>query len=291
MKKLIISFLLVASLVPFLSGFTQIPVSNTLSDFIAKLDSVYIALFTDLEDDPQIFRVVKFGHNEDVDAAANEDIWAWGGSSGGDPEMIYPTVAETLTVVSTSTADDDGGTGANAILINCIQSDGTETLLTVTMDGTTPVITTQTCLFVNRIQVIGSGSGQKNAGDIKVSNTTSGNVLGWVETGISVTHQLLYRVPSDCRCHINNIYITANKLSGGGVPRVIFYFKSFTNNGINTEFAIRRELIDTSIEATREFPNFRDRALLPNEIVTIEVETNTNDTQISGAMDITCRAI
>ena len=291
MKKLLIPFLFIAIMISSINGLTKVPVSNTLSDFIATHSPMFTALYTDTEDVPTTFRIVKFGHNEDVDTGTNADIWAWGGQAAGDPEMTYPTVAETLTVVSTSTADSSAGTGANTILINCIGSDGVEVLLSVTMNGTTPVITTQTCLFVNRVQLTSSGSGDTNAGDIKVSNTTSGNVLGWVEAGTSVTHQLLYRVPSNRRCHINNIYVTVNKLAAGGSPRAIFYFKSFTNSGIDTEYIIRRELIDASTESTREFPNFRDRALLPDEIVTIEVETSVNDTQVSGAMDITCKAI
>lgn len=284
MKKLMIFITLLLISATAFSNTQRVPTVNSLTDFISKFSSNFISLYADTEDDQHIFRLVKFAHNEDVDAAVAEDIWAAGG------KMTYPTAAETLTVVSSSTADDSGSTGANTILLACIQSDGTETDLSVTMDGTTPVVTTQTCKFINRVQVTLSGSGKTNTGVITITNTTSGDTLATVEAGESVTHQIYYRVPSDRRCHINSMYFTANKLSGGATPRVIFKVLSFSED-TNTFYNIRRELIDTNTESVRTFPNFRDRALLPGEILTIEATTNTNDTQVSAAIDITCREI
>ena len=283
MKKLVIFIALFIPIITY-SITHKVPVANTLTDFIQKFSPDFISLYTDTQDDPKIFRVVKFAHNEDVDVASPEDIWVAGG------KMTYPTTAETLTVVSSSTNDDSGGTGANSILIDCIQSDGTLTQVSVTMDGTTPVITTQTCKFVNRVQVTLSGSGKANAGVITVTNTISANTLAAIEIGESVTHQIYYRVPSDRRCHINNVYFAANKLSGGSAPRVVFNFLSYSED-TNTFYNIRRELIDTSTESVRTFPHFRDRALLPNEIITIEANTNTNDTQVSAMIDMTCREL
>lgn len=284
MKKLIVFITVLLLSLTTYSASHKVPTGTTLTDFIQKLGSRFITLYTDTQDTQEFYRVVKFAHNEDVDTAAPEDVWAY------DGKMVYPSVAETLTVVSTSTADVVAGIGASSILIGCIQSDGTQIDLSVTLTGTTPVITSQTCKFINRAQVTLSGTNKANVGNITITNSISTNVLAYIEADQSVTHQIYYRVPSDRRCHINNVYFTANKLSGGGTPRVVFKFLSFSED-TNTSYNIRRELIDTNTESVREFPEFRDRALLPGEIITIEATTNVNDTQVSAAIDMTCRVI
>lgn len=100
----------------------------------------------------------------------------------------------------------------------------------------------------------------------------------------------MYKVPSDYRCFINKLYLTAEKLSGSA-PRVIFYIKVYNESITNTEYIVRRELIDTSLETSREFPNFKDQALLPGEIINVEVDTGTDNTEVSATLDLICRKI
>ena len=280
MKNIFIVLTLLILLVPSKESFSRIPVSNTLTDFMTKFKPLYMSLFSSVEDDPVTYRVVKFGHNLDADSAANEDVWSAGGL------MTYASAAQTLTVVSSSTDDDDGGTGAESITVACIGSDGTENSFTVTMDGTTPVVTTQTCFFVNRSFVNSSGSGLTNAGNITIDQTTSGYTLAYIPATYSITQQAMYRVPSDRRCGIQNLYVSADKLAGSS-PRVIFLVKIF-DPLTNTERIARRELLDTSAETSRNIPNFDDVALSANEIINIEVNTNTNDTEVSATIDIVC---
>lgn len=234
----------------------RLPVSNSLTDFYYKHSPLIISLFSNGATEPDVYRVVKFGHNEDIDLAAPEDIQTQGG------QMVFPSAAETLSIVSDSAADDSGSTGANSIYITCIQSDGTRTFVTVTMDGTTPVVTTQTCLFVNRATVLLSGSGKVNAGNITITNTSSGNVLAYIEAGEAVTHQAVYRVPSNYNCFINSLYLASEKLAASD-PRVIFKIKVFNTATTNTEYVIRREGMDTNSDSYRIFNNFKDQALLP----------------------------
>jgi len=107
----------------------------------------------------------KFGYNEDIDTG-KESIWSPGG-------IFVPIVtARTLSVVSTSTADDDGGTGANSIIIYGIDADWKAQTVVVTLDGTTPVVTTETWMGINRMSIYVSGSGGVNAGTITATATT-----------------------------------------------------------------------------------------------------------------------
>ena len=281
-KNVLIVFAILSVILfaPSKNSFSRIPVSNTLSDFIARYEPLYIALFSAYEDDPSTFRIVKFGFNLDLDAAAVEDIWSVGG------KFVRPTAAQTLTVVSSSTDDDVGGTGAEEITVACIGSDGTESDIVIDMDGTTSVVTTgtDTCLFINRAKVTVAGSGTKNAGNITITQTTSGYTLAYIPATYSITQQAVYRVPSDRRCYINHMYIAADKLTGSD-PRVIFLFKVFNTT---VEYVLRRELLDTNTETSRTTHHFKGDALLPNEIIVIEADTDTNDTHVYAEIDLTC---
>ena len=260
-----------------------------LADFPARFSGIYTAFITNFQANPTDFRVVKFGRNEDVDAAANEDIWYWGGTVGGDNTLTYPTTGETLHVTSSSAADDLGSTGAQRLLITGISGvDGTEITEIVDMDGTNVVETVNTYLFVNRAAVLLSGSGQKNAGNIILAMSSAGTKLGYIPAGYSVTHQIMYRVPSDRRCYINDLYFAAEKVGGGASPRVMFYVKVLNTVTTNTEYVIREELLDTTTEGHRDFSDFKDQALLSGEIINVEVDTDTNDTEVNATIDMSC---
>lgn len=114
--------------------------------------------------------LVKFGRNLDVDAlTAPEDIWAGGGLYTGFPVGA----AETLTIVSSSTADAAAGTGLRRLRVVGLDAAGKERTEDVSMNGTTPVVTTTTWTRVSRAFGILGGSGQTNAGTITVRHTTT----------------------------------------------------------------------------------------------------------------------
>lgn len=279
MKLISITFLLLCStLFIATSSFTRVPVFNTLTDFVMKLNPVIISLYG--ENDVNEYRVVKFGVNLDLDTGANEDVVSFGGL------QTFLSTAETLDIVSSDGADTSAGTGARIVNINGIDANGLEITEDVIMNGTTPVTTVNSYLFVNEVLVIESGSSLHNIGNITIDGTTSSTILAYVLTTYSATHQASYRVPSDHKCYVNDLYVTADKLSGSS-PRVIFYIKVF-NIEYNTEYILRRELLDTATSSHRDFLNFKDSPLLPGEIISIEASSSVNDTQVSAMFDLTC---
>ena len=103
--------------------------------------------------------------------------------------------ATTLNIVSTSTADDDGGTGTNAIYISGIDGNRDEQFELVTMDGTTNVVTTTTWLGINRVAMFLCGTGQVNAGIINITATTGGSQMAQMPAGGGVTQQCIFHIP------------------------------------------------------------------------------------------------
>lgn len=131
----------------------------------------------------------KFGYVEGV-GTSFETVWSPGG--------IHPiiTTTETLSVVSSSTADDTGGTGAITVTIQGLDSAGAQITETLTLNGQTPVISVNSYRFVNRCFIVTSGNGLINAGAITFTNTSSAQLMANIAALDGITHQVVYKVPA-----------------------------------------------------------------------------------------------
>ena len=79
---------------------------------------------------------------------------------------------QTLSVVSASANDASGGTGARTVEIQGLDSNWNLLTETVTMNGLTPVVTTQEhFLRVFRARVVTAGSLQSNAAQITITGS------------------------------------------------------------------------------------------------------------------------
>lgn len=141
--------------------------------------------------------ITKQGFNPDVDAA--EDIWDGGGDYTGFPT----TAAETIQVVSSSANDASAGTGARTVRLfylnasyEMFDSSGNFLYVDVTLNGTTPVSSGVTGMRVWYAQVLTSGSGMTNAGDISVRwATTTSVVFCKILAGYSAAQILALTIP------------------------------------------------------------------------------------------------
>lgn len=126
---------------------------------------------------PGFLAINKFGVNLDIDAGP-EDIWSHGG--------LFPflDVGISMSFKSSDAADDIAGTGAQKISITYNQTDNTEVVVEKNMDGVTPVLIDADVKIVTRVEVIQTGSGNTNAGEINVVDTATGlTVYQSVEIG------------------------------------------------------------------------------------------------------------
>jgi hypothetical protein len=149
----------------------------------------------------------KFGMNPSV-ASGTEDVWGEGGV------LVWPTTAGQVSVVSTSTADDGSpaGTGAHEVTIQGLDADYEEIQETVTLNGTTPVLTTASFLRANRMFIGEVGSSDTNVGIIRAS--IGGNVQESIlaEQGQSaVTH---FTVPAGKSFIINYYSVGVGRMAG-----------------------------------------------------------------------------
>ena len=114
---------------------------------------------------PSYKQVYKFGQNADIGNSV-ETIWLEGGL------YVYPPSATTMTVSSSDVNDTSAGTGARTIQIAGLDGSYNEVSETITMNGQTPVTTSNSYLRVNRGLVLTAGSGGANAGIIYVGTGT-----------------------------------------------------------------------------------------------------------------------
>ena len=144
----------------------------------------------------------KFGHNSDVNGTF-VDIWTTGGS------LVRLSSAETMDIVSTSTADDAGGTGARTIRIEGVANDCSILNEDVTLDGTSTVTTSGSFLRINRMFITSSGTGQTNAGTITATSSTASTEQARIDAEVGQTEKTQFTVPLGYRVFVAELQVNA----------------------------------------------------------------------------------
>jgi len=148
----------------------------------------------------------KFGYNDDINGAF-EDIWTTGG------DLVRLSSAETMDIVSTSTADDAGGTGARTMRVEGVANDWSILNENVTLDGTGTVTTSGSFLRINRMFITSSGTGQTNAGTITATSSTASTEQARIDTGVGQTEKTQYTVPLGYRVFATELQLNAAEQS------------------------------------------------------------------------------
>jgi len=215
----------------------------------------------------------KFGYNDDVDIGT-EIVAAFGGT------FSVNTTASTLTLVSTSTDDDSGGTGLNSVVIYGVDANWDPQVEVVTLDGTTNVVTTTQWIGINRVGMYLCGTGQINAGTITITATTGGRTMATIPVGGGVTQQCLYYVAQDHQYIMEWLWANAVKPAGlNPIVTIKVWVYSAVNNG---KQEVYRKTLDTAVQTEiDESPNL-PFPVGEKSIVWIEATTNQNDTKVEG---------
>jgi len=221
----------------------------------------------------------KFGYNSDIDTTTDpEVIAAFGGT------YTPPTAASTLTIVSASTADDDGSTGATSIVIYGLDANRDAQTEVVTMDGQSNVVTTSTWLGINRAAVALAGTGKNNAGTITITATTGGATLATIPANQGTTQQCIYHTPRDAAAMAEELQINFNK-SGGGTPTVTIKGISFSPVS-NCYYEVFRYIADTSLENSVIISPKVPFVLAEQDVFYLTAETTSNDTQVNARFSL-----
>jgi hypothetical protein len=156
----------------------------------------------------------KFGRNSDQDSAdLPADIWDGGG--GGGAYTGFPTQAETVTVVSSSASD------TGTLFISGLDTDWNIVSETITLNGTTNVISSNTYRRINRAYNTGSSD---FVGNVTCNHTTTtANVFFVIPTALPDPNQTqiaAYTIPAGYTAYLVHIRASlygteANRCKGG----------------------------------------------------------------------------
>ena len=223
---------------------------------------------------------LKFGYNDDISSAAPEVVASFGGT------FTPLSTATTLTLVSSSASDTSAGVGARSLFIQGLDSTRRYQFEFVTLNGTTPVVTTNTWLGVNRIMVFSSGTSQTNVGNISCTATTGGTNQARIPAGTGVTQQLIFHTQDGHQGLIRQVTLNVLKLTNGSAPRVTISMNVWNPKVTNSRYVLRRYKLDTAVfndlVRTYKIPIKLD----PTEVVWMTAETTQNATIVDGEMDI-----
>lgn len=149
----------------------------------------------------------KFGNNPDINGSL-ETIWSQGGI------YSYPAAAIQMKVSSSSASDTALGTGARTVFVYGLDANYREISETVTLDGQTAVLTTNSYLRVSRAYVVTAGSGGTAAGDIYVGTgvVTAGvpaTVYAVITLGENQTTMAVWTVPAKHTLYVYRGFFSA----------------------------------------------------------------------------------
>ena len=166
----------------------------------------------------------KFGHNPDA-AATGEDVWA-----GGGTYAFYPTTAQTMEAVSTSTDDDVGGIGALTVVVEGLDASWNEISETVIMTGQVVVALQNSYIRMNRAYAVTVGTSGMNVGDISIQETGAGDVGAFIEAEDGQTQQAIYTIPAGKTAFFMKGYVAMMNATFQGTTAT-FKWRVRGNNG------------------------------------------------------------
>ena len=183
----------------------------------------------------------KFGHNPTADAG--DDIW---GGDGAYP--FFPTAAVSVDIISTSTDDDDGGTGAIQVMVQGLDASWEEQSETVTLNGTGAVELSNDYVRLFRAFVLEAGTGNTNAGVITVyargtgSGVTAGDVGIYIGAGGGQTQHAIYTVPADKTAYFIKGYVALATGSTTAKDGVFRWLMRLNTTGVNGAWLVQGEV-------------------------------------------------
>ncbi len=166
-----------------------------MSYFCGGIDSPHALLEIAAKRSPGIAPVNIFGFNRLV-GTSFETIWNYGGT------ITIPTTEAQLSVVSSNAGD------SMQVLIEGVDENYNVVYDVVTLNGLTPVTTTNSFMRVNNAVIL-SGS---NAGNITISH--SGNVIEYIDAGIGLKQTCNYTIPAKHALFIFRISLTSGTVKG-----------------------------------------------------------------------------
>lgn len=215
----------------------------------------------------------KFGYNNDVDIGT-EVVASWGGT------FTPMTTARTLSIVSTSANDTSGGSGARSVVVVGVDANRVSQTVVVTLNGTTPVVTTETWLGVNRMAIYVSGSGLVNAGTITATATTDLTTQAQIPVGEGTSQQCIFFIQDNHTALAEWLTVNFVRFGSGTEPEIIV--KGWVYSAVsNSKYEVVRIYIDGAIEDNIELVPPVPFPIGESSVFWLEANVNRDNTSVA----------
>ena len=132
-------------------------------------------------------------------------------------DQVLPVIlGADIDVVSADAADDDGSTGATAVRVTYLDDNFNQYTQDVTMNGTTEVeMTEQNISFIQKAEVISSGTGLAAAGAITIADVTGGGVHALIDAGSKESGNCTWKVPAGHTGYVHGFWYDVDSVAAG----------------------------------------------------------------------------
>ena len=185
-------------------------------------------------------------------------------------------------------------TGTGARLLRIFGTDANYNLIQedIEPNGTTAVPTVNSYTMIHEIEVIESGSTESNVGTITATAQIDGTLTAQIEPAIGKTQMAIYLVPEGFNLFITGFHANVDKSSGGSASVEIILRKFINLDGTEPS---RQTIRAAAAESTNNPKIDRDLnsygLVEPKSWVYIEIDTDVNNTVVSGGFSGYLRAI
>ena len=132
-------------------------------------------------------------------------------------DQVLPVIAGAdIDLVSGSAADDVGSTGATEVTVTYLDDNFNQYTQAVTMNGTTEVeMTEQNISFIQKAEVISSGTGLAAAGAITIADVTGGGVHAVIDAGSKESGNCTWKVPAGHTGYVHGFWYDVDAVAAG----------------------------------------------------------------------------
>jgi len=220
----------------------------------------------------------KFGYNDDIDVGT-EVVAEFGGP------FTPLEAASTLSIVSTSTSDDVGSTGATGVVVYGVDANWATQTEVVFLDGTTPVITTSTWLGINRMSVYAAGTEKQNVGTITATAVTGGAIQATLPAGEGTSQQAIFFVKASAQALMTYLFFNVEKFTIGTDP--IATFKLWVYSAVsNAKYEVTRYLLNAGVQQSAQLTFPTPLIIGEKSAMWIECTTTQNNTSTSARFSL-----
>ena len=132
-------------------------------------------------------------------------------------DQVLPVIAGAdIDVVSAAAGDDVGSTGATEVTVTYLDDNFNQYTQAVAMNGTTEVeMTEQNISFIQKAEVISSGTGLAAAGAITIADVSGGGVHAVIDAGSKESGNCTWKVPAGHTGYVHGFWYDVDAVAAG----------------------------------------------------------------------------